>query len=120
MGADDYVVKPFNFRELLARIHSVLRRVNPDAADTSVADSNIVRFGQWQFDTLRRALVTGEGEVPDLSNLPTGCAYRPRCPFVVDRCTTENPPLIEVADDHTAACWEWQRVANQEHESVMN
>ncbi len=67
MGADDYVVKPFNFRELLARIHSVLRRVNPEAADTSVADSNIVRFGQWQFDTLRRALVTGEGEVPDLS-----------------------------------------------------
>ncbi len=61
-----------------------------------------------------------EGEVPDLSDLPTGCAYRPRCPYVVDRCAVENPPLTEVADDHTAACWEWQRVGSEKHESVMN
>jgi len=67
MGADDYVVKPFNFRELLARIHSVLRRVNPGASANDLGDNNIVRFGQWQFDTLHRALATGEGNVPDLS-----------------------------------------------------
>ena len=61
-----------------------------------------------------------EGEIPDLANLPAGCAYRPRCPFAVDRCVTDDPPLMEVADDHSAACWEWQRVAAQKGQPVAN
>lgn len=65
MGADDYVVKPFNFRELLARINSVLRRV--DSNGSNWRDSSVVRFGKWRFDTLNRSLQGDDGVVPDLS-----------------------------------------------------
>jgi oligopeptide/dipeptide ABC transporter ATP-binding protein len=46
-----------------------------------------------------------EGFVPDASALPAGCRFHPRCPFVVDRCREEVPPLAEVATGHYAACW---------------
>ena len=52
-----------------------------------------------------------EGVPPDLIHLPSGCPFRPRCRFAVERCKTENPPLMPVADQHMAACWEWERVA---------
>lgn len=65
MGADDYVIKPFNFRELLARINSVLRRVKTNGKNQQ--DANLVRFGKWQFDTLNRSLQGSDGEIPDLS-----------------------------------------------------
>ena len=51
-----------------------------------------------------------EGMPPDLVHMDSGCPFRPRCRFAVDRCKTENPPLINVADAHSAACWEWERV----------
>lgn len=65
MGADDYVIKPFNFRELLARINSVLRRVYSNGTDRP--DQHTIRFGKWQFDTLNRSLQGDDGEIPDLS-----------------------------------------------------
>ena len=46
-----------------------------------------------------------EGLPPDLIFLPEGCAFRARCQYAIDRCATEIPPLIEVADAHTAACF---------------
>jgi len=46
-----------------------------------------------------------EGLPPDLINLPPGCPFRPRCPFAIDRCAEENPPLLKVDDEHYAACW---------------
>ncbi len=52
-----------------------------------------------------------EGMPPDLIHLPAGCPFRPRCRFAVERCKTENPPLMPVGDQHMAACWEWERVA---------
>ena len=52
-----------------------------------------------------------EGMPPDLVHLGAGCPFRPRCRFAVDRCKEENPPLIAVAEAHSAACWEWERVA---------
>jgi oligopeptide transport system ATP-binding protein len=52
-----------------------------------------------------------EGMPPDLVHLGPGCPFRPRCRFAVDRCKEENPPLIAVAEAHSAACWEWERVA---------
>ncbi len=45
-----------------------------------------------------------EGEVPDPSNPPPGCAFHPRCPYATDRCKVEAPPLREVAAGHLAAC----------------
>ena len=49
IGADDYVVKPFRVRELLARIHAVLRRTAPDARKT-------VAFGENEVDLERRVV----------------------------------------------------------------
>ena len=50
-------------------------------------------------------LVPIEGSPPDLVNLPSGCPFRPRCRFAIDKCTEENPPLLKVDEDHYSACW---------------
>jgi oligopeptide/dipeptide ABC transporter ATP-binding protein len=50
------------------------------------------------------------GQPPDLTRLPPGCAFAPRCTFVVDRCRVDRPELATVAPDHTAACWESERL----------
>jgi two-component system OmpR family response regulator len=64
LGADDYLAKPFNPRELLARIKAVLRRAS-STADRVV--SRIVRFDGWTLDTLRRELRSPSGVLVDLS-----------------------------------------------------
>ena len=56
-------------------------------------------------ETKRQKLVPIEGQPPDLSNLPKGCPFAPRCRYAFDRCQDENPPLFQVADNHWAACW---------------
>jgi len=56
-------------------------------------------------ETVRQRLVPIEGQPPDLSNLPAGCPFAPRCRYAFDRCNEENPPLFPVADDHWTACW---------------
>jgi oligopeptide/dipeptide ABC transporter ATP-binding protein len=45
------------------------------------------------------------GEIPDPANPPSGCRFHPRCPYVFDRCRTDDPPLVPLQDDRTAACW---------------
>ena len=50
-------------------------------------------------------LASIEGTVPDLRNPPPGCRFAPRCPFMIQRCATDVPPLAEVAPDHRSACW---------------
>jgi two-component system OmpR family response regulator len=62
LGADDYLVKPFNPRELLARIRAVLRRGSLAAAQTGVASAaRVVRFDQWQLDMGRQELQGPDG-----------------------------------------------------------
>lgn len=46
-----------------------------------------------------------EGTPPDLTDLPSGCPFAPRCPYVIEKCHSENPPLEFVDEDHLAACW---------------
>jgi oligopeptide/dipeptide ABC transporter ATP-binding protein len=46
-----------------------------------------------------------EGFVPDAAALPGGCRFHPRCPFAVEKCRQQVPPLAEVTKDHHAACW---------------
>ena len=55
-----------------------------------------------------------EGSPPDLIGLPIGCAFRPRCKYAIDRCAVEYPPLIEVTEGHTAACWVSDQLGRQE------
>ncbi len=54
-----------------------------------------------------------EGQPPDLIGLPPGCSFRERCRFAVEKCATDIPPLMDIADGHTAACWEWQALEEQ-------
>ena len=46
-----------------------------------------------------------EGLPPDLMSLPSGCAFHPRCPFKVERCTRDTPELNRVGETQLAACW---------------
>jgi peptide/nickel transport system ATP-binding protein len=59
----------------------------------------------------RAKLAEIPGIVPDLSRPIAGCAFAPRCGFVVDRCRTEAPGLVEADNSHPVACWEARRVA---------
>ncbi len=58
VGADDYLAKPFNPRELLARIRAVLRRSDMHATNQeSLHDSHLYRFGDFTFDLLAHSLI---------------------------------------------------------------
>ncbi|ABW01301.1 ABC transporter ATP-binding protein [Caldivirga maquilingensis] len=50
-----------------------------------------------------RKVVTGEP--PNLANPPPGCRFHPRCPFAMDICRREEPPMIEVKKGIYVACW---------------
>jgi oligopeptide/dipeptide ABC transporter ATP-binding protein len=58
-----------------------------------------------------------EGQPPDLTRLPPGCSFTPRCAFRVDRCSVEVPPLRPIESDgvsaHVSACWEAERLSNE-------
>lgn len=65
LGADDYIAKPFNPRELLARIHAVLRRrPAPDAPGAPSRENEIVRFGDFELDLGTRVLKKNGEPVP--------------------------------------------------------
>jgi oligopeptide/dipeptide ABC transporter ATP-binding protein len=51
-----------------------------------------------------RTLPTISGDVPDLIELPRACVFAPRCPKVFDRCRSEAPALLPVAEGHAASC----------------
>jgi oligopeptide/dipeptide ABC transporter ATP-binding protein len=71
-----------------------------------------------RLDEPRRSrLAPIDGQPPDLTRLPGGCSFLPRCAFRVERCATDRPALRGVgqngAADHVAACWEAERVARE-------
>ncbi|MQF82100.1 MAG: ABC transporter ATP-binding protein [SAR202 cluster bacterium] len=51
------------------------------------------------------------GEIPDLTNLPRGCSFNPRCQWSVDRCSIEEPELIEISQGKQVACFEHASVS---------
>lgn len=67
MGADDYLPKPFNPRELLARMKAVLRRAQTSLAGPTEARHKILRFAGWRLDLALRCLESAQGLVVDLS-----------------------------------------------------
>lgn len=67
LGADDYVAKPFNPRELLARIRAVLRRATADSSTGPSREppARVLRFAGWVLEPTRRRLLNPQGaEVP--------------------------------------------------------
>ena len=67
IGADDYVTKPFNPRELLARIKAVLRRANAVPRSRDTLETKRMRFDRWILDVDRRELVDADGVAAPLS-----------------------------------------------------
>ena len=68
VGADDYVTKPFDLRELVARIKAVMRRLEPGngraaplPAPAPAAEKTRLRFAQWELDTAARRLSDSHG-----------------------------------------------------------
>ena len=57
-----------------------------------------------------RLLEAIPGQPPDLTRLPNGCAFGPRCGFKVERCDLELPLLAHASNGHGSACWEQERL----------
>jgi two-component system OmpR family response regulator len=72
LGADDYLAKPFNPRELLGRIKAVLRRSAHAPRDPSPETVRSFTFGAWRLDTISRTLTDADGKEVALS----GAEYR--------------------------------------------
>ncbi len=78
VGADDYLAKPFELRELLARIRAVLRRSRPPAPDSGPTPDRYARFDAFVFRPARRELKTASGAPVEL----TGAEYNLIAAFV--------------------------------------
>lgn len=52
----------------------------------------------------KQPLTPIEGNPPSLVNVPTGCAFSPRCPFATDQCRSQEPPVHTMASGHYARC----------------
>jgi len=68
LGADDYLPKPFDPRELLVRIKVVLRRAQSFPERARIDDVPTIRFAGWQLDTRARQLLSPQGLVISLGN----------------------------------------------------
>jgi oligopeptide transport system ATP-binding protein len=81
-----------------ADVGSIFR--NPQHPYTQALMGSIPHLRDWP-----ERLITIEGAPPSLTKKITGCPFQPRCRRRIDRCETENPPLLEISPDHTCACW---------------
>ena len=45
------------------------------------------------------------GQPPNLADLPTGCAFHPRCPYATDQCINEEPPYVSFTNGQQSKCW---------------
>jgi peptide/nickel transport system ATP-binding protein len=57
-----------------------------------------------RLDAKAEELAAIEGMVPSMAELPTGCRFAPRCPFVRERCKQAAPPLVDVGRGHRSRC----------------
>ena len=82
LGADDYITKPFNLREVLARVRAVLRRYEPRPTSEATDERPRLRFDGWVLDVAARHIEGVEGEPLDLTtaefNLLALFVERPR------------------------------------------
>jgi DNA-binding response OmpR family regulator len=91
LGADDYITKPFELREVLARIRMVLRRSRSAAAPSAavIPAKDEIRFAGFLFDQTRRSLVAPDGGVVDLTtsefNLLVAFVDNPNRPLTRDQ-----------------------------------
>ncbi len=58
-----------------------------------------------RIDSKESKFVVATGNVPDLTNLPNGCSFHPRCPYATQLCTDKVPNLLEMENGRLVACW---------------
>jgi peptide/nickel transport system ATP-binding protein len=58
-----------------------------------------------RLDIEQDRLAAIEGQVPNPLAPVAGCRFHPRCPFVIERCRHQDPPLIDLGNGHESACW---------------
>lgn len=54
---------------------------------------------------MKRERIILKGDVPSPLRPPSGCRFHPRCPVAMEQCKTEEPPMVEISANHSAACW---------------
>jgi len=74
---------------------------NPQHPYTWSLLKSIPRVDALRHERLRSI----EGIAPDLLRPPQGCRFHPRCPFRIEKCLTDLPPLVEVKPNQLASCW---------------
>lgn len=105
LGADDYLAKPFNPRELLARIRAVLRRVEERDGGAPVGGevAPVLNFAGWKLDLSRRTLSNPDGQPVELStgeyDLLVAFAERPQRVLSRDR-------LLDIAKGRAAVAFD--------------
>jgi peptide/nickel transport system ATP-binding protein len=57
-----------------------------------------------RLDRRVETLATIEGSLPDMSEIPLGCRFAPRCPFASDICVSSAPPIVDVGSKHWSRC----------------
>jgi peptide/nickel transport system ATP-binding protein len=58
-----------------------------------------------RLDIEQDRLAAIEGQVPNPLAPVAGCRFHPRCPFAIERCRREDPPLLDLGNGHESACW---------------
>jgi two-component system OmpR family response regulator len=109
MGGDDYLTKPFNPRELLARVKAVLRRVHSLPVQRGAVQAEKIRFGDKVLDVNRREVTGKDGVVVPLSTAEFKllCVFLERPNMVLNR-----DQLLDLTNGRAADVWD-RSVDNQ-------
>lgn len=77
---------------------------NPDHPYTQMLISSIPVVTSEE-DKIKPKQIDSRGEIPSPVDIPPGCGFQTRCPFVMDRCKREDPKMIDVSNNHQVKCF---------------
>lgn len=85
-------------------------KIVEEATTEVIFDNPLHPYTQYLINSLPRfgdktTRESAPGSPPDCSNLPGGCPFHPRCPYVLDICTKQMPSFIDLDSNHKVACW---------------